>query len=369
MSTDDPLDLADLPLAAFRPRPTLRVPAHAVPRARFPVVDAHNHLGRWLTSEREWAAPDVAELLDVMDACNVHTVVNLDGMWGDELEANLDRYDRRHPGRFATFCQLDWSVVARRGFAGPLVASLADSRSRGAFGVKVWKDLGLRLRDGRGDLVLPDDPRLSDLWESAGDLGIPVLIHTADPIAFFQPLDPTNERLEELLAHPDWWFGDARRFPGFERLRDCLEATVAAHPRTTFIGAHVASSAEDLGWVDRMLETYPNLFVDVAARIAELGRQPRQARDLLERRPDRILFGTDLFPPDARTYAIHFRFLETADEHFAYSPDEVPPQGRWAISGLDLPDEILASVYAANAARAIPGLRDGGAAGAGSAQA
>jgi predicted TIM-barrel fold metal-dependent hydrolase len=291
-----------------------------------------------------------------MDACNVGAIVNLDGMWGEELRANLERYDRAHPGRFATFCQLDWSETSEPGFGERLAASLARSAADGARGVKVWKALGLHVRDDVGELLLPDDPRLGPVWAAAADAGIPVTIHTADPVAFFEPFDESNERVEELLENPDWWFGDRRRFPTFDRLLQAFEGLVAANPRTTFIGAHVACFAEDLAWVSRMLDTYPNLNADIAARIAELGRQPRGTRSLILAHPDRILFGTDLFPPDTETYAIHFRFLETADEHFAYSLDEPPPQGRWAISGLDLPDEVLRQVYRDNARRLIPGL-------------
>jgi predicted TIM-barrel fold metal-dependent hydrolase len=203
---------------------------------------------------------------------------------------------------------------------------------------------------------MPDDPRLSDVWDAAGELGLPIWIHVADPLAFFEPLDATNERIEELLEHPDWWFGDRDRFPPFERIIEALEAVVAAHPHTTFIGVHVGCYAEDLVWVGRMLETYANFNVDIAARIAELGRQPRAARKLVSAHPDRVLFGTDDFPPNRETYAIYFRFLETDDEHFPYSPDEVPPQGRWAISGLGLPDDVLRAVYAENARRLAPGI-------------
>jgi predicted TIM-barrel fold metal-dependent hydrolase len=347
--------LTELPLHAFRPRPRLRVAEHDVPRARFPAVDAHNHLGRWLAREGEWAVPDVGELLALMDGCNLRAIINLDGGWGEELERNLDRYDRAHPDRFATCCHLDWREAVSPGFADRLVASLRRSAAAGARGVKVWKDLGLHVRDDRGELLLPDDPRLSDVWDAAGELGLPVLIHTADPVAFFDPADETNERLEELLQHPDWWFGDRGRFPPFERLIEALEALVASHPRTTFVGVHVGSYAEDLGWVGRMLDTYRNFHVDIAARIAELGRQPRAAGRLMREHPDRVLFGMDL-TPDAAEYGIHFRFLETEDEHFRYSTDEIPPQGRWAIHGLGLPDEVLRRVYAENALRLIRGL-------------
>lgn len=349
-------DLRNVPLRDYRPRSRLKVASHHLPRARHAVVDAHNHLGRWLTGDNSWASPDVGELLDVMDACNVASIVNLDGMWGDELQANLDRYDRAHPGRFVTFCQVDWSTTSEPGFGERLAEQLQRCVDEGARGVKVWKQLGLRIHDDRGQLLMPDDARLDPVWAAAADAKIPVTIHVADPVAFFDPLDETNERLEELLENPDWWFGDREVFPAFERIMESFESLVARHPGTTFLGAHVACNSEDLAWVSRMLDTYPNLHADIAARIAELGRQPRATRALLERHPSRILFGTDLFPPEREIYALHFRFLETADEQFPYDPHDPPPQGRWAISGVDLPEEILMGVYADNARRLISGL-------------
>jgi predicted TIM-barrel fold metal-dependent hydrolase len=349
--------LADLPLRRYRPSSQLRVAEHHVRRARYPVVDAHGHLGRWLSGwvgrVAEWMAPDVGALLETMDRCNVDMIVNLDGRWGQELEANLERYDRRFPGRFATFCHVDWSESTAPGFGERLAASLRASVAVGAQGLKVWKDLGLQVRDRDGNLLLPDDSRLGALWAEAGELGIPVAIHAADPVAFFHPVDERNERLEELLAHPDWSFAELG-FPWFARIMEALEALVAAHPATNFIGVHVGGYAENLGWVGRMLATYPNFSVDIAARIAELGRQPRAARDLLLSHPGRVLFGADALPPDPELYAIYFRFLETADEHFPYSPESVPPQGRWAISGLDLPDDVLGRIYSANARRLLP---------------
>ena len=348
--------LQDLPLRAFRPRTMLRAPEHRIERARFSAIDAHNHLGLWLNLSGEWVVPDVDDLLEMLAEVNIAAVVNLDGRWGDELEANLERYDRAHPGRFATFCQLDWREAARAGFDRRLVTSLQHSAMAGAKGLKVWKDLGLHVRDERGELVLLDDPRLGDVWEAAAQAGLPVAIHTADPIAFFEPVDATNERLEELLQYPDWSFSDGDRFPRFDRLLDALESVVSSHPRTVFIGVHAGNCAEDLERVDRMLHSYANYHIDIAARIAELGRQPRVAAALLRRHPDRVLFGTDDFPPDPSVYRVHFRFLETEDEHFPYSPEEIPPQGRWAISGLGLSEDVLGHVYAANARKLIPGL-------------
>jgi hypothetical protein len=355
----DPADLSalrDLPLRAYRPRSMLRSETHPVPRARVPAVDAHNHLGRWLGEDGAWVVEDPDALLGVLDGCNVAAVVNLDGRWGDDLETNLDRYDRAHAGRFATFCHLDWNELTQPGWPHRLVASLERSSGAGAKGLKVWKDLGLRVRDERGDLVLPDDPRFTEAWDAAGELGLPVWIHTADPIAFFEPLDATNERLEELLENPDWWFGDHERFPPFDRLLDALEAVVSSHPKTTFVGVHFGNAAEDLARVERMLAANGNYHVDIAARIAELGRQPRATKRLIERFPDRVLFGTDAFPPDRDVYAISFGFLETEDEAFAYDPGDIPSQGRWTISGLGLGDDVLEQVYAGNARRLLPSL-------------
>jgi predicted TIM-barrel fold metal-dependent hydrolase len=354
MPLDDLGPLSELPLARYRPYSRLRLPRTAVARASAPAVDAHAHLGRWVTGER-WAVPDVAAFVEMMDSCNIAAVVNLDGRWGSELEDNLDRYDRRHPGRFATFCHVDWDLLHDPDTEKRLAESLERSVSAGACGLKVWKDLGLGVRDARDRLVLPDDPRLDALWDAAGRLGVPVAIHTADPVAFFDPVDQRNERLEELLARPDWSFCDPK-YPRFDRLIAALETIVAAHPATTFIAVHAGCYAEDLGWVRRMMDSHANFHIDIAARIAELGRQPRTTRALMLSHPGRVLFGTDEIPPSRATYEVYFRFMETADECFPYSPEDPPTSGRWQISALDLPADVLRRVYADNARRLIPGL-------------
>jgi predicted TIM-barrel fold metal-dependent hydrolase len=317
-----------------------------------PVIDAHNHLGRWLSAwvgrDGDWVVPDVGALVALMDAHRIEAMVNLDGRWGAELEANLDRYDRAHPGRFATFCHVDWSRPA------DAPAALRASAAAGARGLKVWKDLGLGVRDARGALLLPDDPRLSDVFATAGALGLPVLIHTADPVAFWAPMDAGNERYEELVVHPEWWYGHGR-VPSYERLMESFVSLVAAHPRTTFIGAHVCSAAETPDRVGDWLRALPNLHLDISARLGELGRRPAAAAALLERFPDRVLFGTDVFPPAGAVYDLHVRALETADAGFAYSPDpdDPAPQGRWTIDGLDLPAPVLTALYAENARKLI----------------
>lgn len=346
--------LADLRLAEWRPRSMLRSTSTPVAAAAVPAIDVHNHLGRWLGADREWVVRDVAELIEVMDGCAVETIVNLDGMWGEELTANLDRYDRAHPGRFLTFCQLDWGRLADRDGVDALRASLTDSAEQGARGVKIWKNLGLEIRDADDRLIAVDEPRVITVLQHAGELGLPVLIHTADPIAFFEPADAHNERIEELLAHPDWWFGDRSRHPSFDDLLDAHAALVLACPGTRFIGAHAGCAAEDLDRVERLLAAAPNYSIDIAERIAELGRQPRRFMQLFERFPDRVLFGTDRFPPDAAVYSTYFRFLETNDESFAHDPDGEPGrQGRWTISALGLRPEQLVKLYRANARRVL----------------
>ena len=345
--------MRDLPLRAYRPRQMARrEPAQLAERPPHPMIDAHNHLGRWLTGT--WSIPDAGGLVGLMDELGIEAIVNLDGMWGDELDANLGRYDRAYPGRFATFAQWDRAPFARDGWA-ELGAQIADAFARGARGLKVWKDLGLHLRDASGELVMPDDTRLDPVWDAVAVAGRPVTIHVGDPAAFFEPLDERNERLEELLENPDWWFGDHQRFPSFDRILDSLESLIARRSDVTWIGAHVLCAAEDLGWVERMLATYPNTYADVAARIAELGRFPRATRDLIERYRGRFVFGTDAFPPDPAVYSVHRRFFETADESFSYDadPEEPPSQGRWTISGLALSDDALADLYAGTARRLL----------------
>ncbi|MGP5377778.1 amidohydrolase family protein [Brachybacterium alimentarium] len=346
-------DITALRLQDYTPRPEVVLPQTQVHTSAVPSIDVHNHLGRWLTEGHEWMYPDPSVVLERMDATGIRTMVNLDGMWDEELETNLDRYDRAYPGRFLTFCQLDWSLLAEQDGVGRLLTSLEDSHRRGARGVKVWKNLGLEVCDASGALVLPDDPRVVAVLGRAGELGLPVLIHVADPKAFFRPLDGCNERIEELSENPSWWFGEPEKYPSFERLLKALSTLVRATSTTTYIGAHVGCCAEDLDWVEELLATAPNFHVDIAGRIAELGRQPRRFRALVERFPDRVLFGSDLFPLVAADVRTAFRFLETEDESFSYTTEAVPPQGRWPISGAGLTAPHLERVYATNAGRVL----------------
>jgi predicted TIM-barrel fold metal-dependent hydrolase len=333
----------DILLSEFVPQPMLVVPAHQVEKARFPAVDAHNHLG-W------WDAAKTDDLVALMDTVGLRSIVSLDGS-RKNLQEHLHAYPRRHPGRFVVFTRVAWEESADPALPQRAAEQLKRDVEAGARGLKVNKALGLRIKNPEGDLYRADDERLAPIWDACGALAVPVLFHIADPVAFFRPLDGKNERWEELHRQPGWHFYGPQ-FPSFAELMLQQENLVAAHPRTTFISAHVGSYSENLGWVSGMFDRHPNFHVDIGARIGELGRQPYAARDWFIKYADRILFGTD-GRPNVENYRVHWRFLESADEYFNYSTTDPPGQGRWRIYGLHLPEDVLRKVYHDNAARLI----------------
>lgn len=338
----------NLLLQNYKPRSALTTENHSPERARFPVIDAHNHLGPMFGDG--WAERPLAELLDAMDQAGVEALVDLDGGWSEHtLEKHLDYFKAQAPQRFFHFggAALDrWPEHGNK-FGEWAAARFQEQARRGAQGLKIWKNLGLDVRDQHGQLVPVDDERLDPLWQTAADLRAPVIIHVADPVAFFDPLDEFNERWEELHMHPDWHF-PSPPYPAFQTIIQALARLVLRHPRTTFVGAHVGCYAENLAWVAQLLDRAPNFYVDISARISELGRQPYSARRFFIQYADRILFGADA-GVNVNRYRIYYRFLETQDEYFAYGPGEIPGQGRWNIYGLYLPDQVLEQVYHLNA--------------------
>ncbi|HVN21715.1 MAG TPA: amidohydrolase family protein [Dongiaceae bacterium] len=359
-----------LALADYEPRSMLHTRETKVERARFPVIDVHTHItvsaksekGIDLGAERNYLAqPD--ELLRVMDAKNIQSMVNLTGGFENGLVETIGKYDGAFPGRFYTFTEPVYPRFLEPNYAQVQADAIERAHRAGAKGLKILKTLGLYLRENltTGKLVRVDDPRFDPMWDACAQFNMPVAIHVSDPIAFFTPTDRFNERYEELSNHPDWSFhgGD---YPSNAELIEARNRVFARHPKTQFLVLHVGNFAENLDNVSECLDRFPNMTVDLAARIGELGRQPRKARRFFDRYQDRILFGTDATPHGVETpqqlfnerlYEIYFRFLETADEYFDYAPANVPPQGRWQIYGIELPDSISQKVYHENATRLL----------------
>jgi predicted TIM-barrel fold metal-dependent hydrolase len=361
---------APLELSRYEPRSMLQVHESHVERSRFPVIDFHTHIsgstrserGVELSPDREYLGTP-QELLAVMERKNIRAMVNLTGGYDNGLTEAVAKYDRAYPGRFYTFTEPSYSRFQEPNYPKMQARAIEQAHRDGARGLKILKTLGLYLRENitSGTLVRIDDARFDPMWDACGQLNMPVAIHISDPIAFFTPTDRFNERYEELNNHPDWSFygGD---FPSNADLIAARNRMIARHPTTQFVTVHVGNFSEDLKNVGENLDRFPNMSVDIAARIGELGRQPMTARKFFDKFQDRVLFGTDATPHgdefpqqvfNDQLYEIYYRFLETNDEYFDYAPAKIPPQGRWRIYGIDLPDSILRKVYSENAARLL----------------
>ena len=355
-----PAAQAGLPLEQFQPKSMLHVPETHVPRARFPLLDFHTHITFSNSPGKIQYLMQPANCLAVMDRKNIRVMADLTAGYGDGLRDAVAKLSQAHPGRFVVFTEPAWTKASDPDYPKSQAALIEESHKAGAKGLKVLKNLGLFLREnGAGKLVRIDDRRFDPMWEAVGALKMPVAIHISDPEAFFLPIDRFNERWEELHAHPDWSFY-GKDFPSDRELQEARRTVMRRHPRTQFVCLHTANS-ENLAYVSECLDSHPNMHVDIAARIGELGRQPRMSRKFFDKYQDRIVFGTDA-SSDPNTpqqtfgdalYEIYYRFLETEDEYFDYSPAPVPPQGRWRIYGIGLPEQVLRKVYWENAARLL----------------
>jgi len=355
-----------LALKDFKPRSKLHVKETEVLKPKFPVVDTHTHLtfigrGGGKRSEISYLASK-QELIEVMDRKGVEIMVNLTGGCGPGHDEIMHHFSGDHSERFVTFVEPWYHRIRESNYSQILADEVVRAGRAGAKGLKVLKTLGLFLRErvDQGPLVKIDDPRFDPMWEAAGAMKMPVWIHISDPEAFFEPINQYNERFEELNAHPDWSF-HGKDYPSVRELQEARQRMMKKHPNTTFVACHIGN-AENLDFVSECLDECPNFQVDFSARIGELGRQPRRARKFFEEYQDRIMFGTDAVPYGFQTpqqvfgdklYEIYYRFLETDDEYFDYAPAETPPQGRWKISGIKLPDSILKKIYNENAKRVI----------------
>lgn len=342
----------------YSPISTLVVPQHKVTHAKFPFIDVHSH--QWRMDRQ-----DLDSLVAAMDSLNMAVMVNLSGRGlsliynpdslteKDETEflrKSLKNVKAHHPNRFIVFTNIRFDGIDDPAWAEKTVRQLQQDVRWGARGLKIYKDLGLTLKDKSGKRIPVDDPRIDPVWEKCGELGIPVLIHSGEPAVFWKPKDKYNERWLELKQKPNR-YRDPKIYPPWEQvMREHLHV-FEKHPNTTFISAHMAWRANDLTTLGKWLDTHPNMYTEIGAVLAELGRQPRFARKWFIEYQDRVLFGKDLWNP--REYYVYFRVLETADEYFDYYRKR---HAFWKMYGMNLPDGVLKKLYYKNALKILPGV-------------
>ncbi|NNL81603.1 MAG: amidohydrolase family protein, partial [Flavobacteriaceae bacterium] len=333
----------DLTFEAYNPKSTLVVPGDSILKARFPFIDVHGHQYRM-------PEQDLAPVVAAMDTLNMAIMVNLSGRSGDELVKSLNNVKTNFPGRFVLFCNINFEGAGAEGWIEEKVKQLREDVKQGAVGLKVYKSLGLRNKDFEGKRLAIDDPRLDPIWATCGELGIPVLIHSADPKPFWDSFDADNERWLELKTRPRRKRGPDNPVP-WEQIINEQHNMFRKHKNTNFINAHMGWFANDLGKLGQLMDEIPNMYVGIGAIIAELGRQPRFAKQFFIKYQDRILFGKDSWQPTE--FPTYFRVLESDDEYFPYHKKY---HAFWAMYGLDLPDEVLKKVYYKNALKIVPGL-------------
>jgi len=333
----------DLTFEAYNPTSTLVVPGKIIKRAKFPFIDVHGHQYRMPNQ-------DLTPVIAAMDSLNMGIMVNLSGRSGDNLIKSVSNIASNFPNRFVVFANINFEGAGAEGWTQQMVNQLEQDVKNGARGLKVYKSLGLRNKDAKGNRLAIDDPNLDAIWAKCGELGIPVLIHSADPKPFWDEFDGDNERWLELKTHPRRK-RDANNPAPWEQIMDEQYNMFKKHPNTTFISAHMSWLANDLGKLGDLLDQMPNMNVGIGAIIAELGRQPRFAKAFLTKYQDRVLFGKDSWKPEE--FPTYFRVLESDDEYFPYHKKY---HAFWPMYGLDLSDEVLKKVYYKNALRIVPGL-------------
>jgi len=327
----------------YEPISTLKVPEHKLTRAKFPFIDVHNH---------QWIMPvqNLDKLVIEMDSLNMGVMVNLSGFRGKVLEWSLDNVNKNYPGRFVIFLNIDFEKIDDEGWPSEALTMLEAGVKQGVKGLKVYKGLGLTDKDNDGNRIAVDDPRLDPIWAKCGELGIPVLIHSGEPSSFWNPKDKNNERWLELKQEPDR-YRDPKKYPSFEEIMAEQHHVFRKHPDTKFINAHLGWFGNDLVRLGKLLDELPNVYTELGAVLAELGRQPKYARAWMIRYQDKVMFGKDTYKKEE--YYTYFRVLETGDEYFDYYRKR---HAHWKMYGLELPDSVLRKVYYQNALNVIPGI-------------
>jgi len=332
----------------YEPKSTLVVPQHPVTKAKFPFIDVHNHQRGSMTEDQ------MDKLVRDMDAINMRIMVNLSGGFGDRFAQTVKRFKGKYANRFVVFANIDFNGIDDPGYGKRAAAQLEQDIKNGAQGLKIFKNFGMDMKDTKGERIHIEDPRFEGIWEVCARNKIPVLIHTAEPASFFEPMDKNNERWLELKTMP----GRARppeKYVSWETMMGEQHNLFRTHPKTIFINAHLGWLGGNLGRLGKLMDEMPNMYTEIGAVLAELGRQPRFAREFFVKHQDRVLFGKDTWEPSE--YHYYFRVLETKDEYFDYYRKR---HAFWKMYGLDLPDDVLKKLYYKNALRIIPGLSSAG---------
>lgn len=331
----------------YDPPSSLKVEEHKLTRAKFPFIDIHNHFYRGMSKE------ELESRVKEMDKMNLAVMNNLSGRgFGNSSETlltSLDNIKQNFPKRFTVFTNIDFTDIDQPDWGQRMAKQVEDDVKAGAMGLKIYKNLGIRATDKSGKRIAVDDPRIDPVWAKCGELGIPVLIHSADPKQFWDPIDKNNERWLELKLHPNRRYEDKEA--KWQQIIDEQHRMFKKHPKTKFINAHLGWYGNDLGRLSKMMDEMPNMYTEIGAVIAELGRQPRAAKAFLTKYQDRVLFGKDSWVPEE--YATYFRVLETEDEYFLYHKRY---HAFWRMYGIGLSDDVLKKIYYKNALRLLPKL-------------
>ncbi len=338
----------------YSPISSLKVPANITKSAKFPFIDVHSH---------HWDMPvkDLSDLVKEMDSLNMVYMINLSGsgfatfsgnqsLMDLNLSKSIENVKQNYPKRFGVFVNLNFDKIDEDDFASSSVKILEKAVKQGAIGLKIYKNLGLNLKDSSTTRVKVDDIRLSPIWDACAKLNIPVLIHSGEPSPFFDPIDKYNERWLHARQKPNS-FRPSSKYPTFDTVMNEQYNMFKNHPNTTFINAHMGWMANDLDKLGRHLDSLPNVYTEIGAVIGELGRQPRRARKFFIDYQDRVMFGKDTYKKSE--FDVYFRVLESSDEYFDYYRKR---HGLWKMYGLNLPDEVLKKLYYQNALKLFPSI-------------
>ncbi len=326
-------------LENYRPHSIYNIPVTSVNKAKYAIIDMHSH-------DYAESLDNIAEWAKTMDNVGIEKTIILTIAHGAKFDSLVNVYSK-YGSKFEMWCGIDYTAYKDPDFAQKAIAELVRCHEMGAKGVGELGDKGKGLYYSRPPAfgMHPDDPRMDPVFEKCGELGMPVNIHVADPIWMYEPMDSTNDGMMNAIK---WRLDNQPGIAGHQEMIDILARTVAKHPNTTFVACHVANCCYDLEKAGSLLDSYPNLYMDISARFAELCATPRAARRFFVKYQDRLLYGTDL-GRDEDMYQLTFRLLETEDEHI-YAPRF---EYHWSLSALDLPDTILEKIYRLNALKVL----------------